>query len=168
MTAMLSESLEDYLEAIYLITGTKGAARVKDVATHLNVASASVNNALQGLSARGLIEHTPYDLIQLTAKGRDVAKKVLDKHGTLKTFLEDVLLVGKEEAEDSACRMEHAISDVVMMRIAFLNDYIKNQIGCNQSFAKTFSDFCGIPQEQKCIEAEMTDPKCSDCPRSNQ
>jgi DtxR family transcriptional regulator, Mn-dependent transcriptional regulator len=142
MKENLSESLEDYLEVIYEICGSKGAARVKDVAGRMDVASASVNNALQNLVDRGLVEHTPYDLIALTDKGKDAAKKVITKHAALKSFLRDVLLIDEKESEDSACRIEHAISDTILERIAFLTDFLVQKPDSCTRWEAVFGRFC--------------------------
>jgi DtxR family Mn-dependent transcriptional regulator len=72
----LSESQEDYLEAIFALMQQKGAARVKDVAQSMNVASASVNKAVASLTLGGYIEHERYELIKLTQKGERKAREV--------------------------------------------------------------------------------------------
>ena len=51
----ISSSLEDYLEAIATIIETNGHAHAKDIAEMLDVTMPSVTNALQALSARGLV-----------------------------------------------------------------------------------------------------------------
>ena len=48
----LSASLEDYLEAIFWIAQSKGAARAKDIATKLSVKASSVTGALQALKEK--------------------------------------------------------------------------------------------------------------------
>ena len=83
MSVSLSESLEDYLEAIFHIESKKQAARAKDIAQRLNVKNSSVTGALHSLSEKGLINYAPYDLITLTPKGKTVANGVVRRHEAL-------------------------------------------------------------------------------------
>ena len=51
-TDKISASLEDYLEAIFWIVKSKGAARAKDIAERLRVKASSVTGALQALKEK--------------------------------------------------------------------------------------------------------------------
>ena len=117
----LSESLEDYLEAIFHIVEEKKAARAKDIAERLNVTNASVTGALHALEKRNLVNHEPYDVVTLTEEGEALARGVVARHDALRDFFVKVLLVDKGEAERCACKMEHAVPDTILERfIAFL------------------------------------------------
>ena len=83
----LSESQEDYLEAIYNIVAEKGAARAKDIGQRLHVKSPSVTGALRALSERGLVNYAPYDLVTLTRKGQRIAREVVRSHQVIRDFL---------------------------------------------------------------------------------
>jgi DtxR family Mn-dependent transcriptional regulator len=113
----LSSSMEDYLEAIFHIVSEKQAARAKDIAKRLNVNNSSVTGALRSLSEKGFINYAPYDLITLTKKGKEHAKNVVRRHKALNSFFVDVLGADSEEAEETACRMEHAISPDILERL---------------------------------------------------
>ncbi len=138
----LSESQEDYLEAIFTIASKKGAARVKDVADSMKVASASVNRAVSSLTEHGYINHERYDLISLTDKGREKASQVIDKHTALTQFFREVLCIDEPEASDAACRMEHAISDTTMDRISFLSRFLLDSTKCGHNWTSAFKAFC--------------------------
>ena len=69
-SAVLSHSLEDYLETIYLISIDHKIVRVKDVVAKLNVRTASVIGALKKLVLKGFLEHERYGYIELTELGR--------------------------------------------------------------------------------------------------
>ncbi len=73
----LSESMEDYLEAIFEIEKQKRVVRVRDVASRLGVTMPSVNGALKNLEAKGLINHEKYEYIELTQKGSTRHQKSL-------------------------------------------------------------------------------------------
>ncbi|MEW5735598.1 MAG: metal-dependent transcriptional regulator [Thermodesulfobacteriota bacterium] len=113
----LSESLEDYLEAVFHIERDKGAARVKDVADRMGVKAPSVTAALRALSERGLINYAPYDLVTLTDPGRRIARGVVLRHRALKDFFVKVLSVDEAEADDAACKMEHVVSPTILDRL---------------------------------------------------
>jgi DtxR family Mn-dependent transcriptional regulator len=121
----LSASQEDYLEAIFQVSDDDGRARVKDVASHLHVAASSVTSAVSGLAARGLVEHAPYADISLTPSGAEHAQEVVRRHEALADFFRDVLSIDGAEAAACACRMEHAISDVVLERLVKFIEYEK-------------------------------------------
>ena len=113
----LTESQEDYLEAILAILEEKQAVRAKDIAKRLGVTGPSVTGALHVLSAKGVVNYAPYDVITLTEKGRKAAEDVARRHRVLKDFLTRVLGVGASEADVAACRMEHVLSPSVMRKI---------------------------------------------------
>lgn len=121
----LTQSMEDYLEAIYEIDRDKVAARVKDVAEKLGVTMPSVNAALKNLEAHGLITHRKYEYIELTAAGRRQASGIASKHQLIYSFLADKLGVEPEVAEEEACRIEHVICADTARKLA---DFIES--GC--------------------------------------
>ncbi len=121
----LSESLENYLEAIFHIVNSKGAARAKDIALALKVNNSSVTEALRSLSKKGLVNYAPYDLITLTDEGKVLAKVVVKRHETLENFLTSVLSIEAEEAAEVACRMEHIVNENVIEKITALSAYVK-------------------------------------------
>lgn len=114
----LSESQEDYLEAILAVIQEKGAVRAKDIAARLGVTSPSVTGALRALSDSGLLNYAPYDVITLTAEGKRAAEDVSRRHRLLRDFLVAALGVSPGEADHVACRMEHALSPQVARRLA--------------------------------------------------
>ncbi len=113
----LSESMENYLKAIFLIEMEKQAARAKDIAKRLGVGNSSVTGALHTLSGKGLINHAPYDLVTLTPKGREIAADVVKRHDALCSFMVGVLGIEPDEARETACRMEHVVSPTVLERL---------------------------------------------------
>lgn len=117
----LSQSSEDYLEAICQLDRGEGSVRSVDLANKLSVSKASVNKAVSILKGAGMVEQEHYGEIVLTEKGRAYGEKVLDRHHMLTRFLVDILGVEATAAEHEACQMEHAISDDTMDRwIAFI------------------------------------------------
>lgn len=122
----LSESLEDYLEAILDIEVEKRAARPKDIARKLGVSAPSVTAALHKLHDRGLVNHAPYDLVTLTEQGQRLAKDVRRRHDALHRFFSDFLRLDNEEADDLACRVEHQLPPDALRRLIEFMDSIES------------------------------------------
>ncbi|MBP5284875.1 MAG: metal-dependent transcriptional regulator [Kiritimatiellae bacterium] len=105
----MTQSLEDYLEAIHLAIRDGGAAHVRGVAKALGVKMPSVVKAVRELRKLGLVIQDPYSPIELTAKGKRLANSVLRRHTLLRSFLIG-LGVSERNADRDACLMEHILS----------------------------------------------------------
>ena len=106
----LYASGEDYLEAILVLQKQKGMVRSVDVARHMGVSKASVTRATTILRKDGFLKMDRERYIYLTSAGRVTAEKIYERH---QFFTNRLIAVGVEpkQAEQDACRMEHAISD---------------------------------------------------------
>lgn len=124
MTAILTPNMEDYLEAIYLILEEKQAVRPKDISKKLGVNNSSVTGALRSLSEKRMINYSPYDVITLTAIGKQSADRIIQKHTVLRRFFVDVLKIDRGEADKTACMMEHVLTDKVYDRLVQLIDHV--------------------------------------------
>jgi len=120
----LSGTLEDYLEAIFLIVSEQQVARVRDIAGHLQVHKSSVTAALRSLAERELIHYEPYGFVTLTDRGASLAQGVMRRHDALRDFFTDVLAVDVETAESAACQMEHAMPRLITDRLIRLRRYL--------------------------------------------
>ena len=118
----LSVSLEDYIEEIYNQVLKNGQAKVTAIASALDVKKASVTGALNILAEKKLINYAPFTL---TVAGETIAKNILMKHENLSKFFMEVLGVEKEEALETACKMEHIVSDKLFENMVKLTDYVK-------------------------------------------
>lgn len=126
----ISASLQDYLEAISILTEQYGKARITDIAGFLGVAKASVVQAIQALKRNGLVVQERYGLVELTPEGARLAIKVRDRHLLFRRFLVDVLGVSLEVAERDACAMEHVVSLETVGKLAhFLETYERHEKG---------------------------------------
>jgi DtxR family Mn-dependent transcriptional regulator len=110
MDSKLTPSLEDYLEAIFLLSGKDGEVRVAEIAEALGFSKPSVSEALSQLESRNLVEHEKYRGVRLTTEGRTFAQQVYERHKTLFVFLTRILGVAPARAAVEACRIEHTIS----------------------------------------------------------
>ena len=114
--ASMTQSLEDDLEAVYVLIAEKRPAQVRDVAQMLSVKMPSVVKALHELKRLGLVTQRPYAAIELTLKGRRVAQHVLGRHTLLRDFLMKIG-VSRRNADKDACLMEHILSAETIDRI---------------------------------------------------
>jgi DtxR family Mn-dependent transcriptional regulator len=105
----MTQSLEDYLESIYMLIEAGKSAQVRDVARRLPVKMPSVVKAVRELKKLGLVTQEPYSNIELTQKGVRVAKHVLSRHTLIRAFLIK-LGVSRANADKDACLMEHILS----------------------------------------------------------
>ena len=113
----MSPSLENYLETVLVLEQDDATVRLTDIANKLGVSKASANRAQGLLKKAGLIEQERYGTISLTAKGRNAANDVYERHRVIKKFLITVLGINEETAERDACRMEHVVSRETMSRL---------------------------------------------------
>jgi DtxR family Mn-dependent transcriptional regulator len=156
----LSANMEDYLEAIYHIVSEKKAARAKDIAVRMAVNSASVTRALRLLAEKGHINYAPYDVITLTAAGETLARDIVRRHEILKDFFIRVLDVDEQEAEESACKMEHAISPAIIDRLVRFVEFIQICPRGGAEWIGGFRQFC--EQDDAMSGCENAISKCLD------
>ena len=116
---------EDYLEAMYVLTKSKGNIRIKDLSEILNVKPPSVVDYLNRLADKGLVKYEKHGSITLTEEGLRIAKEVYKKHLALKEFLTLILGVPEEIAEEDACYIEHRIHDITLNRLIKLVEYFR-------------------------------------------
>jgi DtxR family Mn-dependent transcriptional regulator len=120
---VLTQSLEDYLEAIFLLERQLDTVRITDITEAMQISKPSVNRAINVLKKAGLLEHEHYGTVSLTEAGRDIARNIAAKHKLLKQFLIHRLKVHPEVAEKEACDMEHVVSQNTIEKLsAYLGD----------------------------------------------
>ncbi len=153
----LSENLEDYLETILVLQNENSVARVKDIAQKLGVLSGTVTSALRTLSEKKLINYKPYSFITLTKNGKTIAQEILRRHNVVKDFLQCVLLLDENKAEENACRMEHAMDKVAINRLVQFIEYIYQCPRTGEDWITNFNTFFA---QNKIAEADC--PECLD------
>lgn len=116
----LSQSIEDYLKAVYELTRGEGRASTNALAEYLNIAPASVTGMLQKLASTepALLEYQKHRGVTLTRQGEKVALETIRHHRLLELFLHQILGYDWDEVHDEADRLEHVISEQFEERIA--------------------------------------------------
>ncbi len=113
----LSESLEDYLETILELQTKNTVARSKDIAQKMDIKRGSVTGMLKKLAAQEFINYEPYGYVTLTPSGKKIAKEIESRHIMLKDFLFRMIGVDEKTADDTACRMEHAMDRATFKKL---------------------------------------------------
>jgi len=122
----LTTSLEDFMEAAYELAGS-GETRAVDISKKLGISKPSVNAAVKTLADRGLLEHKPYGSIRLSPSGIKAGAEILRRHCLLKDFFTSVLNIPEQQAEQDACRAEHALSRSALDKIGTLTIFLKSE-----------------------------------------
>ena len=124
-----NESMEMYLETVYVLEKNHGHAHSVEIANRLGVSKPSVTKAMNYLKDKGLILKENYGTITLTKEGRKLSETIYSKHKLISRFLIHSLNLSEAEAAENACRMEHVLTDAMLDAIC---DYLKNQkMDCN-------------------------------------
>jgi DtxR family Mn-dependent transcriptional regulator len=113
-----SRSTEDYLKAIYELETPGSPVQTSAIAEALDVAPPSVSGMVKRLSESGLVEHVPYRGVRLTDSGRRAALKMVRRHRIVETYLTQKLGYDWDSVHDEAERLEHAVSDELIERMA--------------------------------------------------
>ncbi len=118
----LSQSVEDYLKAIYILETEGEGATTTNIAEILDVSSASVTNMLKRLAGMNFIEHKSYHGASLTEAGKKIALEILRHHRLLELYLKEIMGYSWDEVHEEAEKLEHHISEQFEDKIAELLD----------------------------------------------
>jgi Mn-dependent DtxR family transcriptional regulator len=120
-----SQSAEDYLERIHELIEQKGYARVVDIASSLKVKQASVTSMVQKLGEAGYLKYEKYRGLVLTERGREVARRIQDRHATLSRFFSLFGLDADTQRQDIE-GIEHHLSPATVEILADLAQYFED------------------------------------------
>lgn len=120
MRENLTQSIEDYLKAIYELTSKEGRASTTQLAEHLDVTPASVTGMIKKLAVTDppLLEYQKHRGVVLTKAGNQIALEIIRHHRLLELFLHEILDYPWDEVDEEADRLEHVISEKFEERIA--------------------------------------------------
>ncbi|HET7042875.1 MAG TPA: metal-dependent transcriptional regulator [Gemmatimonadales bacterium] len=113
-----STSVEDYLKTIYHLTEGGEVASTNAIAQRLRLAAPSVTGMVKRLAEQGLVRHEPYRGAELTTSGRRAALRTVRRHRILEAYLVAFLGYDWAHVHDEAERLEHAVSDELVERMA--------------------------------------------------
>ena len=104
-----TESSENYLETILILSKKLPVVRSVDIANELGFKKSSVSIAMKNLREKNQITVTDAGFIYLTDEGRAIAEMIYERHELLSKGLV-ALGVDPKVATEDACRIEHVIS----------------------------------------------------------
>lgn len=125
----LSIAMQTYLETIFDLSRQSSSqkqdapsslpagVRVSDIAAHLDVSKASVNNAMNVLAKLGFVSNEKYQEIYMTELGKETAALLEGKHKIIKTLFTDIIGISETTADEDACAIEHIISHEAVQQI---------------------------------------------------
>lgn len=103
------ESMEDYLETIYVLRKRLPVVRSIDIATELGYSKPSVSVAMKNLKTRGFVTVSQEGYISFTEQGEALASQTFERHTVIRDWLIR-LGVNEETASEDACKIEHDMS----------------------------------------------------------
>ena len=106
---VINESVENYLETIYMLSKKLPVVRSIDIVHELDFKKSSISVAMKNLRTNGYISVNDAGFITLTEAGLKIAETIYERHDVLSRWL---ISLGVDEsiATEDACRMEHVIS----------------------------------------------------------
>lgn len=119
-----NESVEMYLKTVCeLAAGGDVPVPISALAKRLSISTVSATEMVHRLCEQGLLKHTPYKGVTLTADGKQRALRVIRRHRLWECFLADHLDIAWQAVHDNACQLEHATANEVTEALAaFLNE----------------------------------------------
>lgn len=107
---MIQESIENYLETIYMLKLKKSSVRAVDVAEEMGYSKPTISIVMKKLREQGLVCVEDDGDIILSGEAVKIASHIYERHVFLtKIFV--ALGVDKKTAAEDACKLEHDISD---------------------------------------------------------
>ncbi len=117
----MTPNREDYLKIIIELGGYTKKINNKQIVSSLAVSAASVSEMISKLVKEELVEHSPYQGVQLTASGLQKASSLIRKHRLWEVFLVEHLDYSWNEVHDDAEVLEHVTSE-------HLADHLENYL----------------------------------------
>jgi DtxR family Mn-dependent transcriptional regulator len=105
-------AFEEYCEAIYELHEDDVAVIQARIADRLVISRPAVSEMIKRMEVEGLVS-TAKNKIQLSAKGRQLAERIVRRHRLAERFLTDILGLSWAEAHKEAGKWEHVMSDKV-------------------------------------------------------
>ncbi len=118
----LTQSVEDYLKAIYELEEDAGKVSTNALAEKLGVFPGSVSGMIKKLSedTPRLIDYEKHRGVMLTPAGRKIALEIIRHHRLLELYLQQALGYSWDQVDAEAEKLEHVISEDFEDRIANL------------------------------------------------
>ncbi len=120
---MKNISKEDYLSAIFKNEDSNGQIKPTVIAEKLQVSNAAVTDMLKKLKNEGHIKYEPYRSVELTEKGRELARNMVRRHRIWEIFLHQVVGLPWDKVHEEAHNLEHSGSDELINRMEVMLNF---------------------------------------------
>ena len=84
----MSETTENYLKRILILSSSKGQASISDIAQTMGRSRSSASEAVKRMGQEGFLHYEKYGKITLTEKGRKIAESIHDNFETMNSLLQ--------------------------------------------------------------------------------
>ena len=124
---MSTISEENYLKTIFSLSrDLKTGVSTSSLAVHMATKASSVTDMVQKLADKSLVNYKKYRGVTLTAKGEELAVKIVRKHRLWELFLFRTLGFKWDEIHQIAEQLEHINSDLLIERLDRFLNYPQN------------------------------------------
>ena len=106
---MDNQLIDEILELLWTLR-EQGSKKYSDVAA--GIGDTNVPDAVRKMEISGLLSISD-DNIELKEKGETRARDLIRRHRLAERLFHDVMYVGMQESEDTACEIEHILSPTV-------------------------------------------------------
>ena len=153
---MISKALEEYLKTMYVIQIQNKEIRVTDIANQMNISKASVNKAINNLKENGLVYYETYGKIELTEKGIDLAKKILEAYDISYVFFKDVIGLDEEASKREAEKIKLTMEDNTINNLAKYVHKVLNlsDLNCDYDISKERCRMCQRRTKKSKVEIQ--------------
>lgn len=113
---MISESMEEYLEVLWVLLKERGRehAKINEIAERLKIAPPSAVEMLKKMERLGMVDYESRVGIRLTEEGEQLARQIIRSHRLAELLLTEILGMKLDsEVHEHACALEHHISQAI-------------------------------------------------------
>jgi DtxR family transcriptional regulator, Mn-dependent transcriptional regulator len=120
---MFSQTEENYLKALFILSQEKNEVTVNELSHHLTIKMPTVNSMMKKLAQKKLVHYESYKPLRLTEKGKREAGLIIRKHRLTEMFLVEKMKLGWEDVHNIAEQIEHIDSDIFFDKMDELLGY---------------------------------------------
>lgn len=122
---MASQTVENYLKALYSLANAAGEIGISDLSQRLGVSKPTANSMVKTLQQQGWVIYEKYKPLKLTEEGRKAAALIIRKHRLTEMYLVEKMDFGWEEVHEIAEQIEHIKAPAFFDRMDKMLDYPK-------------------------------------------
>ena len=122
---MASQTVENYLKAMFSLANARGEVNISDLSANLQVSKPTVNGMVKKLQQQEWVIYEKYKPLKLTEAGRKAGALIIRKHRLTEMFLVEKMGFGWEEVHEIAEQVEHVKAPVLFDRMDELMDFPK-------------------------------------------